>query len=80
MLFKMVSVMTGRKLHRTDSKFLQLIIHNLNLLTKLLCFSVSAFAVSPFYKNAGGVSLLMGSRNETLKAPVILRYLKPENS
>ena len=30
MLVKMVNVMTGRKLHRTDSKFLQLIIHVLN--------------------------------------------------
>ena len=51
LLVKMVNVMTGRKLYRTDSKFLQLIIHNLNLLTKLPCLSVSAFAASPFYKN-----------------------------
>ena len=42
MLVKMIIVMTRRKLNRTDSYLLQLIIHILNLLTKLslfLCFS-----------------------------------------
>ena len=28
----------------------------------------------------GGVSLLIGSTNETLKAPAMLRRLKPENN
>ena len=48
MLFKMINVMTGRKLNRTDSYLLQLIIHILNLLTKLslfLCFSFYCFTV-----------------------------------
>ena len=48
MLVKMINVMTGRKLNRTDSYLLQLIIHILNLLTKLslfLCFSFYSFTV-----------------------------------
>ena len=48
MLVKMINVMTGRKLNRTDSYLLQLIIHILNLLTKLslfLCFSFYCFTV-----------------------------------
>ena len=48
MLVKMINVMTGRKLNRTDSYLLQLIIHILNLLTKLSlfpCFSFYCFTV-----------------------------------
>ena len=48
MLVKMINVMTGRKLNRTDSYLLQLIIHILNLLTKLslfLCISFYCFTV-----------------------------------
>ena len=48
MLVKMINAMTGRKLNRTDSYLLQLIIHILNLLTKLslfLCFSFYRFTV-----------------------------------
>ena len=46
MLVKMINAMTGRKLNRTDLYLLQLIIHILNLLTKLslfLCFSFYCF-------------------------------------
>ena len=50
MLVKMINVMTGRKLNRTDSYLLQLIIHVLNLLKKL-SFFLSAFTVSRSYKN-----------------------------
>ena len=48
MLVKMIKVMTGRKLNRIDSYLLQLIIHILNLLTKLslfLCFSFYCLTV-----------------------------------
>ena len=52
--------------NRLNRSFLEevklLIIHNLNLLTKLSCFSVSAFAVSPFYKN-----MYILSQNSQLK-------------
>ena len=64
-LVKMINLMTGRKLNRTDSKLLQLIIHILNLLTKLSCFSVLNFTVSLSYKK-----MLMLSQNSqsTLKS------------
>ena len=48
MLFKMINEITGRKLNRTDLYLFQLIIHILNLLTKLslfLCFSFYCFTV-----------------------------------
>ena len=48
MLVKMINVMTGRKLNRTDSYLLQLIIHILKFLTKLsllFCFSFYCFTV-----------------------------------
>ena len=55
MLVKMINVMTGRKLNRTDSYLLQLIIHILNLLTKLslfLCFSFYCFtALWKYFKS-----------------------------
>ena len=51
MLVKMIIVMTRRKLNRTDSYLLQLIIHILNLLTNFPCFSVSAFTVLLSYEN-----------------------------
>ena len=52
MLVKMINVMTGRKLSRTDSYLLQLVIHILNLLTKLSlfpCFSFYCFTVPWIY-------------------------------
>ena len=48
MLIKMMNVMTGRTLNRTDSYLLQLIIHILKILTKIslfLCFSIYCFFV-----------------------------------
>ena len=48
MQVKMINVMIGRKLNRTDSYLLQLFIHILNLLTKLSlfpCFSFYCFNV-----------------------------------
>ena len=48
MLVKMINVMTGRKLNRTDSYLLQLIIHIFHLLIKIsfiLCFSFYCFTV-----------------------------------
>ena len=48
MLVKMINVMTGRTPNRTNSYFLQLVIHILNLLTKLSlfpCFSFYCFTV-----------------------------------
>ena len=51
MLVKMINVMTGRKLNRTDSYLLQLIIHILNLLTKLSLFLCFSFTVSLSYEN-----------------------------
>ena len=47
-LVKMINVMTEKKLNRTDSYLLQLIIHILNLLTRLslfLCFSLYCFTL-----------------------------------
>ena len=48
MLVKIINVVAGIELNRTDSYLLQLIIHILNVLTKL---SVSAFTVSLSYEN-----------------------------
>ena len=81
----MVNVMTGSKLHRTDSKFLQIIIHNLNLLTKLPCFSVSAFAVSLFFKNMYILILCLNSGGSWIFSPNLingcfLRNKASENS
>ena len=48
MVVKIIKVLTGRKLNRTDSYLLQLIIRVLNLLTKVslfLCFSFYCFTV-----------------------------------
>ena len=48
MLAKMINEITGKKLNRTDLYLFQLIIHILNILTKLslfLCFSFYCFTV-----------------------------------
>ena len=48
MLVKMINVMTGRKLNRTDSYLLQLIMNIFDLLIKIsfiLCFSFYCFTV-----------------------------------
>ena len=48
MLVKMINVMIGRKLNRTDSYLLHLVIHILNILTKpslFSCFSFYSFTV-----------------------------------
>ena len=50
-LVKMINLMIGRKLNRTDSYLLQLVIHILNLLTKPSLFSCFSFTVSLSYEN-----------------------------
>ena len=45
----------------------------------VMCFP-NAAVIHGALQGPGGVSPLMRSRNEILKAPVILRHLKPENS
>ena len=45
----------------------------------IMCFPNAAGIHWP-YMGVGGVSSLMGSRNETLTAPDILSYLKSENN
>ena len=45
-----------------------------------MCFPSAAGIHGALYGGPGGVNPLMGSRNETLKAPPISSYLQPEIS
>ena len=72
MLVKMINAMTRRKLNRTDSYLLQLIIHNWNLLTKLSLFLCSTFTVSLLYEN------ILSQKSQSTLSSLYRRGLNPK--